>query len=84
MAVGIDEDDRLLLRHSTARRKGLTIRMVRRMKHAYERAIRLAQQPGVDLAGLVSHRFPLADAPTAFAVNADYGDRIVKGVIEIS
>ena len=83
MAVGIDEDDRLLLRHSTARRKGLTIRMVRRMKHAYERAIFLAGQPGIDLAGLVSHRFPLAEAPAAFALNADYGDNIVKAVIEI-
>ncbi len=84
MAVGIDEDDRLLLRHSTARRKGLTIRMVRRMKHAYERAIVLAQQDGIDLASLVSHRFPLNDAPAAFELNAEYGDNIVKGVIEVS
>jgi L-iditol 2-dehydrogenase len=82
IAVGIDEDDRFTLRHSTARRKGLTIRMVRRMKHTYPRAIRLVQQGQVDLAALVSHRFPLAQAPQAFAVNADYRDGVVKVVID--
>ena len=33
---------RLEMKHSTARRKGLTIRMSRRMKHVYPRAIQLA------------------------------------------
>ncbi len=83
MAVGIDEDDRLLLRHSTARRKGLTIRMVRRMKHSYNRAIRVAEQGRVELAGLVTHRFPLDQAPECFALNADYRDGVVKAMIEI-
>jgi L-iditol 2-dehydrogenase len=42
--VGIPGDDRLALKHSTARRKGLTIRLSRRMQHAYPRAIRLAER----------------------------------------
>jgi L-iditol 2-dehydrogenase len=52
------------------------------MKHTYPRAIRLVQQGQVDLAALVSHRFPLAQAPQAFAVNADYRDGVVKVVID--
>ena len=83
MAVGIDEDDRFLLRHSNARRKGITVRMVRRMKHAYGRAIRLFETGAYDLASLVTHRFPLNQAPHAFALNANYHDGVVKAMIEI-
>jgi L-iditol 2-dehydrogenase len=83
MAVGIDEDDRLVVRHSNARRKGITVRMVRRMKHAYGRAIRLVEQGDFDLAALVTHRFPLDQAPRAFALNANYDDGVVKAMIEI-
>jgi len=83
VVAGISEDDRLSLKHSTARRKGLTIVMVRRMKHAYPRAIRLVERAAVDLLPLVSHRFPLARAAEAFALNADYRDRVVKAIIEV-
>lgn len=83
MAVGIDEDDRFLIRHSNARRKGITVRMVRRMKHAYGRAIRLVETGDYDLAGLVTHRLPLDEAPHAFALNANYDDGVVKAMIEI-
>ncbi|MBI2926599.1 MAG: alcohol dehydrogenase catalytic domain-containing protein [Verrucomicrobia bacterium] len=80
--VGIPGDDRLALKHSTARRKGLTLVLSRRMKHAYPRAIALSERGRVDLKGLVSHRFPLARAAEAFALNAGYKDEVVKTVIE--
>jgi L-iditol 2-dehydrogenase len=79
--VGIPGDDRLVLKHSTARRRGLTILMSRRMKHAYPRAIQLAEARRVDLKGLVTHRFPLRDATEAFRLNAAYEDRVVKVMI---
>jgi L-iditol 2-dehydrogenase len=81
--VGISENDRLELKHSTVRRKGLTIRLARRMKHTYPRAIRLARSGAVDLLSVVSHRFPLEKAPEAFAMNAAYQDRVVKVMIEL-
>ena len=60
-----------------ARRKGLTFAMVRRMHGTYPRAIELATG-GIDLDALVSHRFPLADAPQAFAhAVARTGDKTV-------
>lgn len=80
--VGIPSDDRVGLKHSTARRKGLTIRMSRRMKHMYPRAIRLVEQGRVDLKGLISHRFPLERAVDAFRLNAAYADEVVKVMIE--
>ena len=80
--VGIPEDDFLALRASTVRRKGLTIKMSRRMKHTYPRAIRLAERRRVELESMVTHRFSLEEAPEAFSLNADYRDRVTKVVIE--
>jgi L-iditol 2-dehydrogenase len=81
--VGVPRDDRLLLRHSTARRKGLTIRMIRRAKHTFREAIELVQTGRVDLRNLITHRFGLADAASAFALNAGYADGVVKVMIRV-
>jgi L-iditol 2-dehydrogenase len=80
--VGIPGDDRLYLSHGTARRKGLTIRMSRRMKHTYPRAIALATSGQVDLDDLVSHRFELARTPEAYAMNMRYPDGLLKIVVD--
>lgn len=71
------------VKHSTIRRKGLTIRVVRRMKHTYPHAIQLAMAGKIDLHGMISHRFPLAQAAEAFAMNAGYTDEVVKVIIDI-
>lgn len=81
--VGIPGDDRLMLQHSTARRKGLTLSLVRRMKHTYPRAIRLATARHVDLDGLISHCVTLEAAGDAFARNLRYEPGIHKIVIAI-
>jgi L-iditol 2-dehydrogenase len=66
--AGIPGDDQTRFRASVARRKGLTIAMVRRMNEVYPRAISLAVRGQVDLASLVTHRFPLAAAAEAFGL----------------
>jgi L-iditol 2-dehydrogenase len=66
--VGIPADDRTAFSASAARRKGLTIKLVRRMKHTYPRAIDLAAAGRIDLRSLVTHRFPLAQTAEAFAI----------------
>jgi L-iditol 2-dehydrogenase len=80
--VGIPGDDRLYLSHGTARRKGLTIRMARRMKHTYPRAIALARTGQVDLDDLVTHRFALARTADAYAMNMRYPEGLLKAVID--
>jgi L-iditol 2-dehydrogenase len=82
--VGIPGPDKLEMKHSTARRKGLTIRVSRRMKHVYPRAIKLVENGSIDLRGIVSHRFPLAGAPAAYELNVAYADQVNKIVIDIS
>lgn len=66
--VGIPDADETTFPASLARRKGLTIPVVRRMPEVYERAITMASRGHVDLQAVVSHRFALADAEEAFEV----------------
>ena len=82
--VGIPGPDKLEMKHSTARRKGLTIRVSRRMKHVYPRAIKLVENGSIDLQGIVSHRFPLSRTPEAYALNAAYADQVNKIVIDVT
>jgi L-iditol 2-dehydrogenase len=64
---GIPADDRIAFEASTARRKGLTIAMVRRMNNTYGRAIALAAAGSFSLAPLVTERFGLGSAGAAFS-----------------
>ena len=66
--AGIPAGDQTSFSASVARRKGLTIKMVRRMKHTYPRAIELVSKGLVDVRSLVTHRFSLENAAEAFAV----------------
>jgi L-iditol 2-dehydrogenase len=64
--AGIPGDDTIRFEASLARRKGLTIAMVRRMNEVYPRAISLAERGAVDLASLVTSRSGLGGIPEAF------------------
>lgn len=79
--IGIPADDRTSFNAATAREKGLTIMLSRRMKHTYPRALRLVEKGLVDLRSLVTHRFPLAEYEQAFS----YAQRRegLKAVIEL-
>ena len=81
--VGIPEDDRTEFPAGAARRKGVTIKLSRRMKHVYPRAMALVDAGLVDLPHLVSHRFPLAQTPDAFALLDRPEAGVVKAVIEV-
>ena len=67
---GIPSDDKTYFKASSARRKGLTIKVVRRMKHTYPRAIDLVASGLIDVESLISHRYSLTDGAEAFTVAA--------------
>jgi L-iditol 2-dehydrogenase len=64
--AGIPDDNTITFRAATARRKGLTIALVRRMNEVYPRAIDLAARGVVDLDSLVTTRAALTDVDQAF------------------
>jgi L-iditol 2-dehydrogenase len=64
--AGIPGDDFIRFGASLARRKGLTIAMVRRMNEVYPRAISLAERGVVDLGSVVTSRWGLGEIPEAF------------------
>jgi L-iditol 2-dehydrogenase len=80
--IGIPVEDRTEFRASSARRKGLTIKLVRRMKLTYHRAIALAHRGLVDLQPLLTHRFPLEGSALAFELVEGHRAGVVKAVIE--
>jgi len=79
--VGIPDDDTLTMRHSTARRKGLTLMFSRRMKFTYPEAIQSVQKGEVDVTSLITHRFPLSAAAKAYSLNESYGEDVVKVMV---
>jgi L-iditol 2-dehydrogenase len=64
--AGIPGDDTIRFGASVARRKGLTIAMVRRMNEVYPRAISLAARGVVDLGPVVTRRAALGEVREAF------------------
>ncbi len=78
--AGIPDDDTISFRAAPARRKGLTVALVRRMNEVYPRAINLAERRVVDLAGLVSSRSGLGEVAGAFGDAA--GRTGLKVIIE--
>jgi L-iditol 2-dehydrogenase len=80
LLVGIPDGDSTTFPASVARRKGLTIAMVRRMKDTYPRAIDLVRRGVVDVSTVVSGRYPLDAAAEAF--EAAVARRGLKVVVE--
>lgn len=81
--VGIPSDDETAFPASPARRKGVTIKLCRRMKHTYPRALALVEAGMVDLNPLVTHRFPLEEAAQAFDVLDQGTEGVLKAVVNL-
>jgi L-iditol 2-dehydrogenase len=76
--VGIPAGDRTSFTASTARRKGLTLLLSRRMEPAdLPRAIRLVESGRIDLASLVTARYGLDDWQGAF------GDLVARNGLKV-
>jgi len=64
--VGIPSQDHTTFTASTARRKGLTIKLSRRMNRVYPEAIRLVEAGFVDVRSVVTASHSLSEYRTAF------------------
>lgn len=82
--AGIPREDVAIFPAHTVRRKGLTIKYVRRMKHTYPRAIPMVWDGLVNVERLITHRFPLEKVTEAYQLVASYKDGVIKALIEVA
>jgi L-iditol 2-dehydrogenase len=66
MLVGIPDDDHTGFAAALARRKELTIQLVRRMRNTYPRAIELVTSKTVDVKSTITHHFSFEQCSQAF------------------
>jgi L-iditol 2-dehydrogenase len=69
--VGIPGDDSTTFPASVARRKGLTLKLSRRMKVAYPRTTQLVGAGVIDVASIITHTLPLGKVGEAFRAASD-------------
>ncbi len=81
--VGIPETDRISFPVHDARRKGLTFINVRRQNECIAPVIDLIDEGRINPDFLITHRFGLDQAHRAFELLADYGDGIIKAIVDI-
>lgn len=80
--VGIPDGDAFTLQASLVRRKGLTLKMSRRMGNIYPRAIQLVASGKIDVNAIVTHVLPLSEVKQAFEMMSSYSDNVIKVVLE--
>jgi L-iditol 2-dehydrogenase len=83
VVAGIPSDNTMTVTASVVRRKGLTIKLVRRMKHTYPRAIELVEKGMVDVSPLATHVFPLERIDEAFQMVAGYNDGVLRAIVQV-
>jgi L-iditol 2-dehydrogenase len=84
VVAGIPADGLMTVQADTVRRKGLTLKLVRRMKHTYPRTIRMVQTGLVDVKPLATHQLPLERVAEAMEMVAGYEDGVLRAVIQVS
>lgn len=83
IVAGIPYPDEVRFPASTARRKNLTIRFVRRSRNAVERAILWAAAGEIDLSIYASHHFPLDRSSEALQLARSRGDGVLRAIVDV-
>jgi L-iditol 2-dehydrogenase len=68
VVIGTNPGDRVAFSSGTARRKGLTLRFVRRSRNTTQRCLKLIDRGLVRAADLVTHTLPFTKAQDAYAL----------------
>ncbi|MCS6830753.1 MAG: alcohol dehydrogenase catalytic domain-containing protein [Armatimonadota bacterium] len=83
LIVGTNPAGHVRLEGSAARRKGLSILMVRRSRLTLKRAMTLVVQGRIPLARLATHVFPTTQCQRAFDTAVEYRDGVVKAFVRL-
>ncbi len=82
MVAGIPEFDSWSMSADKTRRREITVRFVRRQADCTGKALDMMMNSIIDVSGMITHRFPFTRAKDAFDLVADYGDGVMKALID--
>lgn len=81
--IGTSAEDRISFSSGSARRKGLTIRMVRRSLNTLEVCLNLASRGLILPEQLVTHSFPAVQVNQAFRLVENREDQVLKALVSL-
>jgi len=81
--IGSQPEDRVAFSSGSARRKGLTIRFVRRSLNTLLPCIHMAQEGAISPGRMVTHIFSASDTAKAYATVDRYADGVIKALIDM-
>jgi len=82
VVVGIPEFDEWSMNVERTRRKEISLQFIRRQVDCVETALELMESGKISIANMVTHRFPFAGTKKAFDLVAEYGDGVMKAMID--
>jgi L-iditol 2-dehydrogenase len=82
-AIGSSHDDRIIFSSGSARRKGLTVRYVRRSLHTLAPCIELVRQGELNPAELVTNTFAASEITRAFELVESQAEGVLKGLVDM-
>jgi len=82
VVVGIPEFDEWSMNVERTRRKEISLQFIRRQVDCVETALDLMESGKINIANMVTHRFPFSGTKEAFDLVAEYGDGVMKAMID--
>ena len=82
MIVGIPEFDNWSIPADAPRRYEIGFQNVRRQNNRLQTAIDLISEGKIDVSTLITHRYPFLETSKAFNLVSNYGDGVMKTIIE--
>ncbi len=82
MVIGIPAFDRWSFPVDPMRHKEICIQNVRRQNHTVEEALELMEQKRIDVGKMATHRFPFSKTKEAFDLVTEYGDGVMKAMVD--
>lgn len=79
--VGIPRTDLISFSADKFRRKEITIKYIRRQNHCVQKAIDFVKSDKINIDFLITHRFELEQTQNAFELLTEYGDGVIKAMV---
>jgi L-iditol 2-dehydrogenase len=82
VVVGIPEFERWSMSVELTRRKEISLQFIRRQVDCVDTALEMMENGKINVSNMVTHRFPFVKTKEAFDLVAEYGDGVMKAMID--